>query len=330
MILAGDIGGTKTLLALFETGVGSLEKVRERAFRTRDFPDLAALCARFLDDSGRIPVHVGCFGVPGAVVDGACRATNLPWALNERDLATALGIPRVSLLNDMQATALGVLALDDTELAPLNPGRVERRGRNIAVLAAGTGLGEGLLTWDGETHVPVASEGGHADFAPQDDVDVLLWRALRQRHGGHASWERVLSGAGLVALYGVLRDAGVAAESGRVAQRLTGEDPARAIGLEAVNGTDRLCEEAVRRFGSLLGAEAGNCALQFLATGGVFIAGAMAPQLWPVWQAGGFVAAFRNKGRLAGLLERIPVHVVRNDRVALHGAARWAATSDAR
>jgi glucokinase len=332
MILSGDVGGTKTVLALFETGVGHLEKVKEQTFASKDFAHLDEMCARFLLAHGTEPVHTACFGVPGVVVDGACKTTNLPWSLEERALAQSLHVPRVKLLNDLQAGALGMLQLKDDELAPLNPGKIDRR-KNLAVVSPGTGLGEGMLALSGDDHDAVASEGGHCTFAPQSEREMKLAQWLAQQHGGHVSWERVLSGAGLTALYTFLRDGwdgdGHHDESREVRAKLDAAGSASAgaavIGTEAVNGTDRMCVAAAEWFAALLGAEAGNVALKFMALGGVFIGGGMAPKLLPILQRGAVARAFIDKGRFAPVLRSVPLYVALNEKAPLIGAARYAA-----
>jgi glucokinase len=327
MILAGDVGGTKTVLALYESGVGQLEKVKEATFPSAEFPSLDAICIEFLNRIPDVTLRVACFGVPGAVVDRKCKTTNLPWQLDESELETTLKVPRVKLLNDLQAGGFGMLHLEQSELSVLNPGRATKG--NMAVIAAGTGLGEGMLFFDGEKYHPVASEGGHSTFAPQNDLEYELRRFLARRIGGdeqHVSWERVLSGPGLGNVYDFLKMKGVHEESPDVAAKIkAGADKGSVVGVEAMKGGDKLCTAAADMFASLYGAEAGNVALKFLATGGVFVGGGIAPKLLPVLQRGAFVKAFVDKGRFTGLLQNIPVHVALNDKAPLLGAAQYAA-----
>jgi glucokinase len=275
--------------------------------------------------------------VPGAVLDGTCQTTNLPWHLSDDDLQRTLGIATVRLVNDLQAAALGMLHLDDDALVVLNPGHARDRRRNLGVIAAGTGLGEALLVFDGERHIPMASEGGHTSFAPTCDLDVELHAFLSARHGaggdegdgrvGHVSWERVLSGPGLVSLYAFLVARGEA-PCADVEARLVGGDAASAIGIAAVNGTDTTCLHAVQHFCRLYGAEAGNLALKTLATGGVYVGGGIAPKILPLLRDG-FFTAFAAKGRFGSLLARIPIKVVLNDSCAILGAARAASRAAA-
>jgi glucokinase len=327
MILAGDVGGTKTVLAVYESGVGTLEKVIEETIPSRG-TSLDAIVADFIARHHVRGLTRACFGVPGAVVDGACRTTNLPWTIEESGLRKTLGVGRVKLLNDLQAAAYGMLHLDDSELVYLNPGRTIDRRRNLAVIAAGTGLGEALLVWDGERHIPMASEGGHTSFSPQNDLEIALLKFLQHKHQGHVSWERILSGPGLASVYEFLRafyaDRGGPAESPAVRERMQREDVGAVVGIEAVKGQDKLCVAAAQLFCALYGAEAGNLALKGLATGGVFIGGGVAPKLLPVLKESAFLASFVDKGRFRGLLAGIPVVVAQNDKAPLIGAAQYA------
>jgi glucokinase len=328
MILAGDVGGTKTVLAVYESGVGSLEKIVEETVPSAG-ASLDAIIQTFIERHQVKGLTRVCLGVPGAVVDGHCKTTNLPWTIDESVLKKALGVNHVKLLNDLQAAAYGMLFLDDSELVMLNPGRTLDRRRNLAVIAAGTGLGEALLVWDGERHIPMASEGGHCSFAPRDDLEMALLKFLQRKHDGHVSWERVLAGPGLASVYEFLRawyaDSDGPKESAHVHARMAREDPGAVVGIEAVKGDDALCVAAARLFCSLYGAEAGNLALKGLATGGVFIGGGIAPKLLPVLRDSGFMHAFVDKGRFRGLLTGIPVVVAQNDKAPLIGAAQYAA-----
>ena len=323
MILAGDIGGTKTLLALFDDAGGALQLLRDATFASQEAASLEAILTRFLDAAGA-PPRAACFGVPGVVIDGRCETTNLPWHLDERALAAHTGAPRVKLLNDLEAAAYGMLHLEPHELAALNEGQTPRRHGNIAVIAAGTGLGEAILIWDGTRYIPVASEGGHADFAPRTDQELELQRYLRGKFGGHVSYERVLTGPGIHNIYTFLRDTGYAPESPWLAERLASGDPSATIAETGLTRRDPLCIATLDLFTSAYGAEAGNMALRCLAIGGVFIGGGIAPKLLPALRNGGFMQAFTAKGRFADLLQGIPVHVALNPRAPLLGAAHYA------
>ncbi len=285
MIIAGDIGGTHTRLGLFERG----KLLQEGRFPSRDYPGLVPIVRTFLGSTPRALTHA-TFGIPGPVRQGRAQATNLPWLVDAAELSRALSIPRVSLLNDLEACGWGIETLLPDDLVCLHKGS-ERAEGNRALVAAGTGLGEAGLYWDGERHRPFASEGGHADFAPRNALEVELLYALKQE--GHVSWERVLSGPGLQRLEKFLVDTG------------------------------RAKEKAIEWWASLYGAEAGNVALKLCATGGVYVGGGIAPQYGEALRKH-FFAAFRDKGRMAPLLESIPVWLIRNDDVALRGAALYA------
>lgn len=323
MILAGDIGGTKTLLALFDDARGTLELQRDATFPSQESASLEAILTRFLG-STPTPLRGACFGVPGVVTDGHCETTNLPWTLDERDLAQHIGAPRVKLLNDLEAAAYGMLHLQPGDLTALNKGAPPSRGGNIAVLAAGTGLGEAMLIWDGSHYLPVATEGGHADFAPRTDQELELQRYLRRKFGNHVSYERVLTGPGLHNVYNFLRDSNFAPEPTWLAEELSTGDPSAIIAENGLARRDPLCVEALNLFVAAYGAEAGNMALRCLAVGGVFIGGGIAPKLLPALRSSRFMEAFTAKGRFAELLHSIPVNVALNARAPLIGAARYA------
>jgi glucokinase len=323
IVLAGDVGGTKTALALFETGGrGALRLIRDATLPSREFGTLELAIEQFLAAGARPPIDAVCVGVAGPVVDGRSVTTNLPWVIDERRLAAEIPARRAKLLNDLEVAAHGVLELPDGDLRTLQPG-VARDG-NLVLIAAGTGLGEALIIRDGERRLVIASEGGHASFAPRGDLEEDLLRYLRKEFD-HVSWERVLSGPGLVNIYRFLRDTGSAPESASVAVRMRSEDPGAVITEMALGKSDALCDKAVDMFVALYGAEAGNLALKALAVGGVLVGGGIAPRLITRLAAGAFVAAFRDKGRLAPLLEAVPIRVSLNPRAPLLGAATVAA-----
>ncbi len=327
MILAGDVGGTKTVLAVFEGGVGSLEKIVEETVPSKG-SSLDEIISGFLTRHNIKGLTRACFGVPGAVVDGVCKTTNLPWTIDETTLRQTTGAAKVRLLNDLQAAAYGMLHLDESELVMLNPGRSLDRKKNLAVIAAGTGLGEALLVWDGERHIPMASEGGHATFAPRNELEFELMKFLQRKHDGHVSWERVVAGPGLASVYEFLRayhaDGDGPKESHAVKERMQREDVGAVVGIEAVKGQDALCVAAGQLFCALYGAEAGNLALKGLATGGVFIGGGIAPKILPLLRESGFMNNFVDKGRFRTLLSGVPVVVAQNDKAPLIGAAHYA------
>lgn len=329
-VLAGDVGGTKTVLRLVSAASGSPQPLHTRRFESARYAGLDVIVREFLTDLGselELPPRVAAFGVAGPVVDGACVTTNLPWELSERSLAEGCGFETVRLMNDFEATAYGVLDLPASAVVGLHHGEPRARGA-IAVIGAGTGLGEALVV-DRRTSavsgdwLVVPGEGGHADFAPFDALSAGLWRYLHDRHG-HVSWERVVSGLGIVSIYEFLRDSGANAESPAVAAELATHDPNAVIGRHAVAGTDPLCVATIDLFAACYGAEAGNLALKGLATGGVFLTGGIAPKILPRLRAGAFVARFRDKGRLSYVVDAIPVHLVLDQDVPLHGAVRVA------
>ncbi|HEU4369017.1 MAG TPA: glucokinase [Methylomirabilota bacterium] len=322
IVLAGDVGGTKTALALFDKSERGLVPVRDDALPSRGFASLEAAIEKFLGAGPRPAIAAVCLGVAGPVVDGRCVATNLPWVIDEGALAAAIPAARVKLLNDLEVAAHGVLGLPEAELRPLQAG-VARRGNQV-LIAAGTGLGEAVIVHDDERRIVIASEGGHGDFAPRGELEDDLLRFLRKEFGS-VSYERVLSGPGLVNVYRFLRDTGWAGESPDVAERMRTGDPGAVISEMGLGRRDRLCDKALDIFVSVYGAEAGNLALKAMATGGVLVGGGIAPRIIERIAAGGFVAAFRAKGRLSALMETLPVSVALNPRAPLLGAGRVAA-----
>jgi glucokinase len=320
MLIAGDIGGTKTLLALFDQASGPREPLTIAKFRSADYADLAAMVRQFLAEA-EARAEYACFDVAGPVVGGRAQLTNLPWALDEETLRRDLGLRRVTLVNDLNAVAVSVPHLRPEELHTINPGTPEPLGP-LAVVAPGTGLGEAFLVWDGQTYLPCASEGGHADFAPANELQDGLLRFMRERFG-HVPYERVCSGSGLQNLYDFLQDAGYADEPPEFAAKLAeATDGTPLLVQAAVDDPEAhpLATAAVTLFISILGAETGNLALKVLATGGVYLAGGMPGHLIPQLEDGGFMDAFVAKGRFADRLATTPVQVI-TTRAALLGAA---------
>ncbi len=310
MILAGDIGGTKTVLALYEPSGDELRLVRDGTFPSREHRSLEDILAKFLHGESNLSLRAGCFGVAGPVIEGKVQTTNLPWHLDEGALAGAVKAPRVRLLNDLEAAAYGMLHLRPDELCLLNPNASTRRQGNVAVIAAGTGLGEAMLYWDGRRHHPLASEGGHCDFAPRTDEEVDLFRYLRDRFHGHVSYERILSGPGFYNVFCFLRDRGTYTPTPALEERLrAGGDPSIAVTQLGLSGEDPLSAATVDLFCSIYGAEAGNLALKCVAVGGIFVGGGIAPKMLPALQKGGFLRAFTDKGRFGELMHSLPVHV---------------------
>lgn len=323
-ILAGDIGGTKTLLGLYRVESGAPVLQREKHYVTRDFKTLEAVVGDFL--SGARVIDAACFGVPGPIIGGVSHATNVPWTMEETALARALGAPGARLINDLEATAYGMLQLKESEIAVLQRGDSPSARAPIVVIAAGTGLGEaGLVPLEDGRWRSIATEGGHADFAPRGREQIELLEYL-DREFDHVSFERVLSGPGLVNIYKFLKARGKKAAE---PQWLTDEfardtDAAAAISEAALAGRDPRCVEALRIFVDIYGAEAANLALKFMALGGVYIGGGIAPKILATLAGGGFVRSFLSKGRLDKVLARIPLRVSLNPAAALAGAARCA------
>jgi glucokinase len=322
-VLAGDIGGTNSRLALYAiTGPDALTPIRSATFPSRDHGGLEEVIARFLGAAAP-PVAAAAFGIAGPVVDDAVVTTNLPWHIRGAALRKRLGTPHVRLLNDLEATAYGALVLPDDQLLALNAG-VPRPG-NRAVIAAGTGLGQALLFWDGTRHVPVATEGGHTDFAPRDEIEHELLRYLERQYDGHVSYERTVSGHGLANIFRFLDEHCRMPVSAETRRRLEHEDPAAVIGELGVSGACSTAVAAVERFVSIYGAQAGNLALTVMATGGVYVGGGIVNKLLPAMTSGVFVQAFKAKGRYERLMAEIPVRIIRDPAAALHGAAHVAA-----
>jgi len=323
MLLAGDIGGTKTNLAVFSPETGPRAPLAEATFPSADYPSLETIVREFLSQTD-LKVERASFGVAGPVVAGRATTTNLDWMLDERQLQEALNLSSVRLLNDLDAIAHAVPLLEPADLHTLNQGQ-PTPGGTIAVVAPGTGLGEAFLTWDGSRYRTHASEGGHADFAPTNRFEIELLRYLQERLGfEHVSYERVCSGRGLPNIYAYLKDSGTACEPAWLAERLAAaHDPTPLIVNAALDGERpcELCVATLDTFVSILGAEAGNLALKVMATGGVYLGGGIPPRILPALEQGRFMEAFRRKGRFSDLLARVPVHVILNPKVALLGAA---------
>ena len=324
MILAGDIGGTKTVIAHYEESGGNLRQLHTATYHSKDFQSLETILAAYLKDHSGLAVRGACFDVAGPVFDGKSHTTNLPWELDECALARAIGAPRVKLLNDLETTGYGILQLPAKELCALNQGSRQGRRGNAAVIAAGTGLGEAFLYWDGQRYHPIATEGGHVDFAPRTDQEIDLLRYLRTRIGGRVSIERLLSGPGFHQIYCFLRDSGHAAESPQVATLLRTEDPNPTITRLGLAGQDPLCVATLELFSTLYGSEAGNLALKCLAVGGVFLGGGIAPKILPVLQNGSFMRGFTDKGRFTDFMKSLEVSISLNQEAALIGAAYYA------
>lgn len=320
MLLAGDIGGTKTNLGIYSTDAGPRVPVARATFPSARFPSLEALVQTFLDGVS-LPVERASFGVAGPVVRGAAKITNLPWVMEESHLAETLNLRSVRLLNDLAAIAHGVPHLEKDDVCTLNAGHPDAHG-TLAVIAPGTGLGEAFMTWDGDHYRVHNSEGGHSDFAPVGPLQIGLLSYLEERFD-HVSFEWVCSGIGIPNIYAYLRDSGFAEEPRWLAERLSAAaDPTPVIVTAALDGSDpTLCATAVETFVSILAAETGNLALKVMATGGVYLGGGIPPRMVSLLQSDLFMRAFRHKGRFAALLQDVPVHVILHPEIALLGAA---------
>jgi glucokinase len=320
MILAGDVGGTKVHLALYDFIDGKLKYSHEERYAAKNYSGLEEIVREFL---GAHQVTAACFGVPGPVRDGRLRLTNLPWTLDSRELSASLGITHVFLINDLEANGYGVAELDAEQIYTLSEGDSSQIG-NRALIAAGTGLGEGMLIWNGHAHVPFPSEGGHADYAPRNEDEIDLLRFLKQKYNGRISQERVVSGMGLTNIYEFLREVRGIDEPASLAKRMAEEDPNAVITELALAAKSEICEKALDMFVSAYGSEAGNLALKLLSVGGVYIGGGIAPRILEKLKDGAFIKAFTDKGRLSQLLINMPVRVILESRAALLGAAAYA------
>lgn len=321
MILAGDIGGTKTVLSILARDAnGSLLCVHEKSYASQQFKTFDDILTTFLPVDATITS--ACFGVAGPVVNQQCQTTNLPWILDAEELKVKLNTVKVKLLNDLEAMALGMLYLPEQDLIELNP-NAEIQSGNIAIIAAGTGLGEAILYWDGNKHYPMATEGGHSDFAAQTVQQDSLLAYLRTIYPDHVSYERVLSGIGFSHLYDFLCEQGIAPACPNVPDNHNDVDRNAVISQLGVTKEDPLCAAAVRLFVELYGAETGNLALKALATGGIFIGGGIGAKILPAMQNGDFINAFKAKGRFLPLLNKISVKLSLNPRTPLIGAINY-------
>jgi glucokinase len=327
MILAGDIGGTNARLAFFDANNGRLKLVSEAEYPSRQYRGLEEIVTIFVHSESE-GVDAACFGIAGPVRNGRAQVSNLPWIVESARLARELQVESTILINDLEANAWGIGELDQADLLTINKGTVGSSG-NQAVIAAGTGLGQAGLFWDGLKHHVFACEGGHADFGPRNELEVELLEFLMKSFG-RVSYERVLSGPGLVNIYHFLRETKRGEEPKWLAEKIASGDPAAAISHAAMEGSCPLAEQALDIFVSIYGAEAGNLALKLLATGGVFVSGGIAPKIFPKLNSKNFLEAFVDKGRMRPLLEAMPVHLVANQNTGLLGAARCAVANAAR
>jgi glucokinase len=325
MILAGDVGGTKVHLALYDFAEGKLAHVRDEKYPAREYQGLDEVVCKFLAETNTSgdDITAACFGVPGPVRAGKLKLTNLPWVLDSRELSRLLSIEHLFLINDLEANGYGIPELTADQIMVLSEGDSAQIG-NRGLISAGTGLGQAVLVWNGKMHVPMASEGGHCDFAPRNDDEIELFRYLRKICRGRVSFERVVSGMGITNIYEFLRDDKGMEEPAWLRDRMKEEDPNAVIGELGLNGKSELCSHTLDMFVSAYGAEAGNLALKVLSIGGIYLGGGVAPRILPKMQAGEFMKAFLDKGRLSNLLEQMPVRIILESRAALLGAAAYA------
>src|ERR1700675_2861969 len=321
MILAGEIGATRTRLAAFETEGNRLQRVVEKNYVSQQHDGLSGILADFIKTEG-IPVHSACLGVAGPVRAGRSKISNLPWIIDARDVAQQLRLPSVGLLNDLEAFAYGIDGLESKDFISLSEGSEDAEG-NRAVISAKTGLGMAGLYWDGFRHHPFACEGGHADFAPRNELQMELLAYLQKKYG-RISCERLLSGPGIRNIYEFLRDAHKAEEPPWLKDQIAADKDAPAlISQLAQEGKAAICDQTLSIFVSIYGAETGNCALNFLSTGGIFIGGSVAAKNVSKMKDPIFMESFLDKGRMVDLLKEIPVTIVLNDDSGIIGAARY-------
>lgn len=330
MILAGDVGGTKVHLALYQFNDGKLSIEREQKFPAHEFGSLQDVVKAFLAAEDNVEkveheVVAACFGCPGPVKDGHIKLTNLPWELDSRDLSKILNIDHIFLINDLEANGYGIAELGPEQFVELEQGDKSALGHR-ALVSAGTGLGEALLIWNSlaQRHLPLASEGGHADFAPRSPIEIELLEWLTKKLDGHVSYERVVSGIGLKNIYEFLRDEKKMEEPSWLRDRMQVEDPNFVIGTTGEDGSSELAAQTLEIFSGAYGAECGNMGLKLLATGGVYLGGGIAPKVLKTLRNGTFRKAFLDKGRLSPVLERMPVRVILEEKCALIGAAAYA------
>jgi len=322
-VIAGDIGGTKTSLALFEVAGTKPEMLAMETWPSQDYASLDEIVQQFISTQPGV-YDYACFGVAGPVRNGISQTTNLPWHIDVQKLAKQVGVRQAWLLNDLEANAWGINALGDDDFFVLNEGQPDPNG-NACVIAAGTGLGQAGITMDGNHLRPFASEGGHTDFAPQTEMEIALLRYLQQRYG-HVSWERVVSGMGLVNIHEFLHAHYATEPPNWLVDEMTKGDKAAAITNGTQSGKCEVCSEALELFVRLYGVEAGNHALKIMATGGVYIGGGIAPKILDKLREPAFMQGFCAKGRMQALMQAMPVKVILNENTALYGPAVYAAT----
>ena len=325
MYLVGDIGGTKTNIAILELSGKKFNTVFEKSFLSKEHDSLRTIVKKVFDEDVRnkFEINHACFGVAGPVKNGKCDATNLPWFVNAKKIAEVLNIDSscVFLLNDLEAAAYGIECLEENDIYCLNKG-VLQKNTTRCLISAGTGLGESIIVWDGKRYKPIPSEGGHSDFAPRNTIEIDLLNYLIDKYGP-ISYERILSGPGLWNVYNFFKETAYKNTSLWLLDRLKEEDPSAVISDVGMSKKDECSEKALELFASVYGAEAGNLALKSLSTGGVYIGGGIAPKILEKLKEGGFMQSFTNKGRLSVLVSQMPVMVILNDKIPLLGCGNF-------
>lgn len=325
MFLVSDIGGTKTNIAVLEPQNSRFKTLYEKNFTNNNYDSLRTIIDKVINEDLKHTFKIthACFGVAGPVKDGLCDATNLPWLVDSRKIAELLNLSPdcVCLLNDLEAAAYGIQILEEKDVFILNKGIPQKNG-NLALISAGTGLGESIIFWDGEKYTPSPSEGGHTDFAPRNKIEIDLLNYLINKYG-RISYERILSGPGLLNVYNFFKDTTYQNTPQWLLERFKKEDPSAVISDIGMSKKDIACEKALDLFVSIYGAEVGNLALTALATGGIYVGGGIAPKILEKLKEGAFMQAFTHKGRLSVLISQIPVKVILNDKVPLLGCGNF-------
>ncbi|MBS1948430.1 MAG: glucokinase [Bacteroidetes bacterium] len=322
-VLAGDVGGTKTNLAVFELAEGKLEKRAETTYHSAQFISLTDIIKRFLAENNLQKPDRICAGVAGPTIRGVAKITNLSWSIDSKNIQQETGVEKVHLLNDLEATAYGLAGLTENDFILLNEGDAEAKG-NIAIIAPGTGLGEAGLYWDGAAYYPFPTEGGHCDFCPRTDQDIELFRYLQKKYGV-VSWEKVVAGPGIHDIYSFLRISGKTDEPSWLSDALRKDDPSAVISHAAVNNTDAVCSETMGLFVRYLARESSNLVLKMKATGGLFLGGGIPPKIATLLQKESFYASYLDCDRMQHLLKQAPIRIIKNENTALIGAAWYGA-----
>ena len=322
IILAGDIGGTKTLLALYECSGSNLFELKSKRYESKEYSNIEIIVNDFLSSQQIVP-QAAAFGIPGPVENGKVKSTNLPWLVDEKKLSKHTGIPKLKIVNDLAATAFDIPYLKQDEIILIKDGMKEKRSERYVIVAPGTGLGQAFLVCEGDKKIVLPSEGGHSDFAPTNEIEAELFIYLLKKYN-RVSYERIISGSGLLNIYDFLVETNFSKPKDKTIARMKTEGKAAVISEQAISGKDKVCEKALDIFISVLGAHSGNLVITLLATGGVYLGGGIPHKILPKLQDAAFTKSFVNKGRLKNIVDETPVYVINNNYAALHGAARIA------